>query len=58
MDDAFGCLLIVIFWGLKLVCLIGLIIQVCYLIVAAQHDAVGTFNFTWLVLSAAGVLLI
>lgn len=53
---------IVLFWliwfALKIIALPVLIVNIIYLIGAVQHGNVGTFDFGWLVISAAGVIIL
>lgn len=53
---------IALFWilwlAVKVVALPVLIVNICYLVTAIQNGAVGTFDFTWLIVSFAAFIVL
>lgn len=59
--DAWGIAALVFwiaFWIVKLISIPILIVNIVYLVSAANAGTVGTFDFLWLILSAIGVLVL
>ena len=56
-----GCAIVglwIVYFAIKVITLPIFVVNLIWLVQACQHNAVGSFDFSWLIISAIGILIL